>query len=40
MTLQTLKEQTSQLPVSERIELITALVQSLPDAQAEENGNI
>ena len=37
MTLQTLKEQASQLPVSERIELITALVQSLPDAQAEES---
>lgn len=35
MTLQTLKEQASQLPVSERIELITAIVQSLPDAQAE-----
>ncbi|MEM6353041.1 MAG: hypothetical protein AAF766_19985 [Cyanobacteria bacterium P01_D01_bin.14] len=35
MTLQTLKEQASQLSVSDRIELITAIVQSLPEAQPE-----
>lgn len=33
MTLQELKEQASQLPVSERLELITAIVQSLSSDQ-------
>lgn len=35
MTFQELKEQVSQLPVSERLELITAIVQSLSSNQTE-----
>lgn len=34
MTLQELKEQASQLPVSERLELMTAIVQSLSSDQS------